>query len=91
MGLPRWCNGKKSACQCRRCKRCRFDPWVKKIPWSRKWHPLWYFCLENCVDKRAWQAIVHGFTKSQTQLNMYSCTILQLNIVSYMHELVKIL
>ena len=22
--------------QCRRCKRRRFDPWVGKIPWSRK-------------------------------------------------------
>ena len=33
-GLPRWCSGKESACQ---CKRCRFDPWIRKIPWSRKW------------------------------------------------------
>ena len=28
---------KKSACQCRRCKRLGFDPWSRKIPWSRKW------------------------------------------------------
>ena len=35
--LPRWLSGKKSACQCRRCKRCKFDPWVGKIPWRRKW------------------------------------------------------
>ena len=27
---------KKSACQCR---RCRFDPWMGKIPWRRKWQP----------------------------------------------------
>ena len=20
--------------------RCRFDPWVRKIPWSRKWQPI---------------------------------------------------
>ena len=38
-GLPRWHSGKESACQCRRCKRCRFYPWVGKIPWSRKWQP----------------------------------------------------
>ena len=25
--------------QCRRCKRCRFDPWVRKILSSRKWQP----------------------------------------------------
>ena len=24
-------------CQCSRCKRHRFDPWVGKIHWSRKW------------------------------------------------------
>ena len=37
MGLPRWCSGKESTCQCRRHKRGGFDPWVGKIPWSRKW------------------------------------------------------
>ena len=30
---------KEWACQCRRLKRCGFDPWVKKIPWRRKWQP----------------------------------------------------
>ena len=29
-------SGKESACQCR---RCRFDPWFRKIPWRRKWQP----------------------------------------------------
>ena len=32
-------SGKKPACQCRRCKRFRFNSWVGKIPWRRKWHP----------------------------------------------------
>ena len=27
-------NGKEPACQCRRCKRCRFNPWVGKISWE---------------------------------------------------------
>ena len=30
-------SGKESACQCRRRKRARFDPWVGKIPWRRAW------------------------------------------------------
>ena len=34
--LPTWLSGKESACQCR---RCRFNPWVRKIPWRRKWQP----------------------------------------------------
>ena len=34
--LPMWLSGKQSACQCKKCRRHRFDPWVKKIPLSRK-------------------------------------------------------
>ena len=30
---------KKSVCQYRRCKRCRFDHWFGKIPWRRTWQP----------------------------------------------------
>ena len=37
--FPRGSTGKEPASQCRRHKRCRFDPWVRKIPWSRKWQP----------------------------------------------------
>ena len=36
-GLPRWHRNKESTCQCRRYKTCRFNPWVRKIPWSWKW------------------------------------------------------
>ena len=32
-------------------------------------NPLQYSCLENSVDRRAWWAIVHGITKSRTQLS----------------------
>ena len=31
--------GKKSDCQGRTHKRCRFDPWVGKISWRRTWQP----------------------------------------------------
>ena len=31
-------------------------------------NPLSYSCLENPVDRRAWQAIVHGVAKSRAQL-----------------------
>ena len=37
MGLPRWHSDKESTYQCR---RCRFNPWVGKIPWKRKWQPI---------------------------------------------------
>ena len=35
-GLPQRLSGKESAC---RCRRCRLDPWVRKIPWRRKQQP----------------------------------------------------
>ena len=41
--LPRWLGGKESADQCRRGKRCRFSPWVGRIPRSRKWQPTLVF------------------------------------------------
>ena len=28
--------------------------------------PLWYFCLENSMDSRAWQSTIHEVAKSQT-------------------------
>ena len=36
LGLPSWPSGKEPACQCR---KSRFDLWVGKIPWRRKWQP----------------------------------------------------
>ena len=31
--------------------------------------PLQYSCLENCMDRGAWQVTVYGVRKSQTQLS----------------------
>ena len=39
LGLPRWCSGKESICQCRSRKKHGFDSWVQNIFWSRKWQP----------------------------------------------------
>ena len=36
--FDRWCSGKEaSSCQCR---RHGYDPWVRRIPWSRKWQAI---------------------------------------------------
>ena len=34
-------------------------------------NPLQYSCLEKPMDRGAWQAIVHGVAKSQTQLSTH--------------------
>ena len=36
--------------------------------------PVQYSCLENPMDGGAWQAAVHGVTKSQTRLSDFSFT-----------------
>ena len=54
-GLPRWLSGKESTCQCR---KCGFDPWVRKIPWRRKWQPTSVF--------------LHGKSHGQRSLAGYS-------------------
>ena len=35
-GLPWWLSAKESTCQCRRCKRPSFSPWIRKINSRRK-------------------------------------------------------
>ena len=39
LGFPGGASGKEPAFQCRRHKRFRFDPWVRKICWRRAWQP----------------------------------------------------
>ena len=38
-GSPGGASGKEPTCQCRRHKRRRFESWVRKVPWRRKWQP----------------------------------------------------
>ena len=37
MGFAGGASGKEPTCKCKRHKRPRFDPWVRKIPWRRTW------------------------------------------------------
>ena len=68
-GVPLWCS-----CQCRRYKRCRFDPWLRKIPWDREWQPTPVFL----PGKIPWieEPTVRGVAKSWTrlkQLHVHTC------------------
>ena len=74
-GLPWWLSGKESTCQCRRCRRHGFYPWVRKFPWRRKWQSVLVFLLENSMDSGAWQATVHGAEKSRIWLSICIWTI----------------
>ena len=48
--LPWWLSDKESSCQCR---RYRFDPWDRKIPWRRKWQPPLVFLLGKSHGERS--------------------------------------
>ena len=67
LGLPSWYIYKESAYQCRRHRRCGFDPWVRKIPWSRKWQLSPVLLPGKSRGQRSGWAIVHGIAKNQTQ------------------------
>ena len=64
-------NLKQSACQCRRHRRLGVDPWSGTSPGGGSGNSLQYSCLENSMDRGAWQATVHGVTKSWTWLSMH--------------------
>ena len=63
--LPWWLSSKESSCQRR---RCRFNPWVRKISWRKNGNPLQYSCLINPMDRGAWQPTVHGVTRVKHDL-----------------------
>ena len=53
LGFPGDASGKEPTCQCRRHKRHRFDPWVGKIPWRRKWQPTPVFLPGESQGQRS--------------------------------------
>ena len=54
-------------------KRHGFDPWVGSIYWRREWQPTPVFLPGESHGQRGMVGyIVHGFTKSQTQLKRLS-------------------
>ena len=66
LGFPGSSDGKESTCDA-------WDlgsiPGLGRSPAEGKGYPLQYSCLENSVDRGAWQAVVHGVAKSRTRLS----------------------
>ena len=80
VGFPGAASDKEPGCQCRRRKRLRFDPWVRKIPWRREWEPTPVFLpgdshgQRSLVNCRPWgrkeldttERLTHTHTHTQT-------------------------
>ena len=47
----------------------RFDPWVRKIPWRRKWQPTPVFLPGELHGRRSTEATICGVAKNQTWLS----------------------
>ena len=65
-GFPGGASGKEPTCQCRRCKRLGFSPWVGKIPWRRKWHPTPIFLPG---ESHGWRSLVGCSPRSHKELD----------------------
>ena len=76
-GFPGGSDGKEPVCRLRRHKRCKFDPWIGKIPWRRAWQPTPVFLpgqshgqrivggysLWDHMTEATWHAHTHAHTK----------------------------
>ena len=51
--FPGWLSGKEPSCQCKRCKGCKSNPWVRKIPWRMKWQPTPLFLSGEAHGQRS--------------------------------------
>ena len=61
-------SGKEPACQSRRHKRCGFDPWIRKNPWRREWHPTPVFLPGELHGQRILAGYSPWVEKSRTSL-----------------------
>ena len=68
MGLPGGPDGKEFTCNARTRGDPGSVPGLGRCPGAGNGSPLEYSCLENHMDRTAWQATVHGL-QNQTRLN----------------------
>ena len=66
LGFPGCSDSKESACY---VGHPGPTPGLGRSPGEGNGYPLRYSCLENPMGRGAWQATVHGVTKSRTRLS----------------------
>ena len=73
-------NGKESACNARDKGDAGLIPESGRYLRGGHGNPLQYSCLENPMDRGAWQATIHGVAKSQTWLRMQTDSLLRCSL-----------
>ena len=76
LGFPGGDSGNEPTCQCRRHKRCRFDPCVAKISWRRARQPIPVFLLGESHGQRSLVRYSRvAWIRTQLKwLSMHACT-----------------
>jgi len=72
LGVPQWLSSTESACNAGDTGDAGLISGQGRSLGDGYGNPLQYFCLKNPMDRGAWQATIHGVTKSQTQLKRLS-------------------
>ena len=92
-GLPRWCYWLRTHLPVQKTyKRLGSVPGSGRFPGGRHGNLLQYSCLENLMERGAWQAFVHGITKNQTWLkHVYTPThiYMQMYVCMYVYMYVS--
>jgi len=83
MPFPGGTSGKEPTYQCRRPKKCGFNPWVRKIPWRRAWQPTpvgaWF--LQFCFSFSRMFLLFRVFCVSITILRIFALVLQKLPLV----------
>ena len=82
VGLPRCLNGKEVTSN---AGAIGLIPASGRFPGGRHGYSLQYSCLDNPIDRGAWQATVHRVAKSQTRLKWLG-SIMILSDLSHLSE-----
>ena len=70
--FPWWLSGKETTFNVGAAKDVGLIPELERSPGEGNGNQPQYSCLENPIDRRTWQAMVHRVAKSQTQLKRLS-------------------
>ena len=83
-GFPDGTSGKEPTCQHREERGSGSIPVLGRCLGEGNGNPLQYICLENPMNRGAWQATVHRIAKCQTGLKGLSNATLFPNVQCYM-------